>query len=595
MARRVPFGEHQSRAMLFPDVALGDTVAPGVLLTPPFRARAPWLSGTVAATGARAGAKAGAGASGGGSGPGWIADALDVPADAATRTRAAALADRLCAERLGGCFWGVEPRLPPGRVLVCGAAALRGALAAHDPSALVLVGPGRGLAAAGLRLGCTVLTGPVDPWPLLDAAAAVYAEELESLAVLARLVGVPVAGAPPRDRDQVAAAVLLAGTRYASPFAATRIECEAALDIAAEWRRVCRLNRGVGALAGMSFWKRRRMETFFHDGIRPPPHRRSAAGVRRAAGGKAVAAWSSRIPRGLDPAAGGVLRVEDGFIRSAGLGSGFLPPGSVVADAAGIYYDPSRPSDLETLLRVTEFSPGLLARAGALAGRLVAAGVTKYGAAAEPVHLPDAGARRTILVPGQVADDLSVRLGGGDVGGNRELLRRVRAANPGAFVIYKPHPDVEAGHRAGVVPEADLRRDADLVVRGAPMAALIAAVDEVHTLTSLAGFEALLRRKPVTVYGQPFYAGWGLTVDLVPPPRRGRALSIEELTAGLLLLYARYVDPVTELPCPAEVLLDRIATAGAWPETPLMRLRRWQGQVRAAFARRAARRATTAP
>ena len=79
-------------------------------------------------------------------------------------------------------------------------------------------------------------------------------------------------------------------------------------------------------------------------------------------------------------------------------------------------------------------------------------------------------------------------------------------------------------------------------------------VDEVHVNTSLAGFEALLRGKAVTTYGVPFYAGWGLTRDLGPvPARRTAKRSIDELVAAALLIYPRYLDPVTGLPCPAEV------------------------------------------
>ena len=417
--------------------------------------------------------------------------------------------------------------------------------------------------------------------------------------LLARLAGVPVRAAGTGlaacpDAGRIATAALLLGMRYADPFTQRALECEAALDIVAEWRRVTRANRAVGACAGMSFWKRRRMAAFFHDGNRAPPHRRRATSALSAARTRAVAVWSSRIPPGLTASGAGLLRVEDGFVRSFGLGSGFLPPCSVIADSRGIYYDPSRPSDLEVLLRETAFSPELLARARCLIDRLVREGVTKYGAGSAPVALPSgalvalpdaAGGRRRVLVPGQVADDLSVRLGGAGVAGNEDLLARVRAAAPDAYVIYKPHPDVDAGHRAGAVPDAAALRHANLVVRGVPMAALIAAVDEVHTLTSLAGYEALLRGRRVVVHGQPFYAGWGLTEDLAPPPRRGRRLTLEELSAGALLLYPRYLDPVTELPCPAEVLLDRMADRTIWHETGLMRLRRLQGRARAWLTR----------
>jgi capsular polysaccharide export protein len=111
------------------------------------------------------------------------------------------------------------------------------------------------------------------------------------------------------------------------------------------------------------------------------------------------------------------------------------------------------------------------------------------------------------------------------------------------------------------------------------MGELIAAVDEVHCLTSLAGFEALLREKRVVTYGQPFYAGWGLTIDRNPPSRRGRRLSLEQLVAGTLLHYARYFDPLTKLPCPAEVLIARFDNTELWRPSPLVRLRRFEGRI----------------
>jgi capsular polysaccharide export protein len=157
-----------------------------------------------------------------------------------------------------------------------------------------------------------------------------------------------------------------------------------------------------------------------------------------------------------------------------------------------------------------------------------------------------------------VEDDQSWRFGGVDCTGNLDLLRRVRAQEPDAFIIYKPHPDVEAGNRVGVVPDAEVLQFADRIERTPAMPALLAGVDAVHTLTSLAGFEALLRGREVVVHGQPFYCGWGLTRDLAPPPRRGRRLSLTELVAGTLILYPRYLDPITGLPCPPEVLIARL-------------------------------------
>ncbi|MCL2102618.1 MAG: hypothetical protein FWH25_01115, partial [Syntrophorhabdaceae bacterium] len=146
------------------------------------------------------------------------------------------------------------------------------------------------------------------------------------------------------------------------------------------------------------------------------------------------------------------------------------------------------------------------------------------------------------LVPGQVEGDASVRLGGGDISSNIALLREVRAARPDAFILYKEHPDVSCGGRNGKVPEAKLLSLADAVVRNVSMHALITLCHEVHTLTSLAGFEALLRGKPVWTYGAPFYAGWGLTSDRESFERRKPLPSVEHLLAGALLEYPSYYD-----------------------------------------------------
>jgi capsular polysaccharide export protein len=97
---------------------------------------------------------------------------------------------------------------------------------------------------------------------------------------------------------------------------------------------------------------------------------------------------------------------------------------------------------------------------------------------------------------------------------------------------------------------------------------MFAQVDTLHTMTSLAGFEALLRGLPVTCWGRPFYAGWGLTTDMENCERRQRKLTVIELVAGSLILYPRYQDPVTGLPCAPEVLLERLAHPGAWASMP---------------------------
>jgi capsular polysaccharide export protein len=316
---------------------------------------------------------------------------------------------------------------------------------------------------------------------------------------------------------------------------------------------------------------------------------RRALDVAESAGG-AVAVWPSRVPadiekrarsRGID-----VWFIEDGFVRSVGLGSDCTPPASIVLDQHGIYYDASRPSDLEIMLETGQFSPEVLVRAETLMMRLVRNAVGKYQVGRATIALPDDG-RRRVLVVGQVEDDMSVLTSGCGVAGNLDLLRRARAAEPDAMLIYRPHPDVDQGHRRGRIPEVEALRYADVIVREGTMAGLIEQVDAVHVLTSLAGFEALMRSKAVTTHGHPFYAGWGLTTDLAGPvPRRTRRITLPELGAAALILYPRYMDPVTGQRCTPEKLVDRLASPDYRPRlTFAMRFRRLQAAINRAVAR----------
>ena len=66
---------------------------------------------------------------------------------------------------------------------------------------------------------------------------------------------------------------------------------------------------------------------------------------------------------------------------------------------------------------------------------------------------------------------------------------------------------------------------------------------KVWTMTSLLGFEALLRGKPVTCLGAPFYAGWGLTRDMPGVPQHRFSRTLDEVFAASCLLATRYRDP----------------------------------------------------
>ncbi len=606
------------------------TIAQGLLRAPPWGPRrAPWLSMTARTI----------------AGPESPADRLNPARVLISRgwelpallARAAAARHALVASKVGGNWWHGDGKaeLPDGADLALVAidnpasldktalAEMWGAALAENAAArVVVVVPARSRRRINgfVAPGVTVVDKPLDPWAALARADRVYSlgGEIGFLALLAgRSVrcfgeafysgwgvttdGTTVPGRPfPRTVDEIFAGACLVATRYLDPFHRRASSFEDVLAVLADWRKLDEANRPIAVCVGMSFWKRRRIAEFLRSSAGTPVFRRGVRGalaVARTRQAGAIAAWRSRIPAGLVEATAGqgvpLIRVEDGFVRSVGLGSDFLPPASLVLDARGIYFDPSVKSDLDVLLGEAEFDARLIERAGRLIDQLVHRGVTKYnlggglGDGIAPAAWP--AGRRRILVPGQVEDDLSVLLGGGDIRTNLALLARVRADNPDAYILYKPHPDVLAGHRKGAVAESRVRQFADAVTQGGSTAALLGEIDELHTITSLAGFEALLRRRRVVVYGRPFYAGWGLTEDLLPIDR-GRNLTLAQLVAGALILYPRYLDPVTRLPCGPEIVIERLDHPELWRAGPLVWARRLQGSVARWCADRLARR-----
>jgi capsular polysaccharide export protein len=276
--------------------------------------------------------------------------------------------------------------------------------------------------------------------------------------------------------------------------------------------------------------------------------------------------------------------MEDGPLPcAAGSGTDPTAPLSQVIDSSGMYYDPGRPSDLEAWLVNATFLDSDLARARALRKRLLQLSPGLYGMASSdrPLQMSALPNQRVILVPGQVPQDASVRLGCPDIASDAALLAAVRSANPHAHILYKPHPDVVSGNRsAGPVPPNP--RDFDQRVDSANIVACLDAADEVHTMTSLVGFEAVLRGRRVVTYGLPFYAGWGLTEDRHTLARRNRRLSLDELVAGVLLHYPRYVNDLTGEFTTAEWAVERLAATAA-DASPLRRdvLHRWARTVRA--------------
>ena len=449
-----------------------------------------------------------------------------------------------------------------------------------------------------------LLATPISPWQLFDGAIAVYtiSSQMGFEAILAghtpHVFGQPFYAGWGLSKDrkpitgrtrilsraQLFAAAMILYPIWYDPYRDRLCALEDVLDILEAQSRAWRDDHRGWVACGMRLWKRPHLQSIFGRSKRIIFQNNLAKAHHT----------STRHQRNLMVWAGGhqdlafpTTRIEDGFLRSRGLGATLTPPLSLVADRLGIYYDPRAPSQLEQMIANTvTLRPDQKARAERLRQQVIGAGLTKYNAGQTAAEIT--GTRR-ILVPGQVEDDASILTAAGDIKTNLALLTAVRRANPDAIILYKPHPDVEAGLRLGAVPDRDAAASADRVLTNTDPGTLLTQIDEVWTMTSLLGFEALLRNKRVVTYGAPFYAGWGLTHDLGrPPTRRVARPDLLGLLYATLIAYPRYFDPVTRLPCPVEVVVDRLNESAPARHSPINRaLSKLQGLCasRAAFWR----------
>lgn len=486
--------------------------------------------------------------------------------------------------KVGGSFWGAQPDLPAAYVLTRSARAVEHAK---------LLGPSVVLWADGdVQLAddssILVINDLCDPWHVLSGATAFITENIDEIGFVAGLLDVPVHRFEPlQDRlsrvdavDLPLVSEVIAGFRYQNPFSGSAMTAVEAAELCGFWRQLIDSNRDIVGGLGFAFWKQDHVAPLLWNGSEPFSFIRK---LESPVANRSVAVWRSKLaPKAIEDLAGAkiaVVEVEDGFLRSSGLGSDCIPPLSITVDRRGAYFDPSQASDLEDLLEKGSFGEEIIDRARKLRQRILQHGLGKYERGIETIARP-AGTRLTILVPGQVEDDRAVLAGGCGLVSNLDLLRKVREQAPDAYIIYKPHPDVVAGHRRGAISDESCLQYADQVLEDASIGSLIAMVDEVHVNTSLAGFEALMHGKAVSTYGVPFYAGWGLTKDVGSiPARRTARRSLDELSAATLLMYPRYLDPVSRLPCPAEVVVARLVEGEERDPSLLVGMRRLQGKL----------------
>ncbi|ELU1137896.1 capsular polysaccharide biosynthesis protein [Campylobacter coli] len=361
-----------------------------------------------------------------------------------------------------------------------------------------------------------------------------------------------------RSLEEVFCAAYILYSEYFNPYLNQKSDIFDTIHTLAKYKKIEQVNSHTLYFLGFTLWKRWFMKPFFKAKNNKIIFLNSLDELYKANLNPEdkIFIWGKKYDKALlaKDFNNEIFLVEDGFLRSVFLGSDLTRPFSLIVDSKGLYVDPNHPSDLEELLQNHGFDDNLRQRAKKLITTIIQNKFSKYNGLKHE-KLDFNTNKKIILIPAQVEDDASMILGGAGFD-TLKLLQSVRATNKDAFIVFKPHPDVLSGNRKGLKDKDIILKYCDEIIENVSIDSAINACDEVHTITSTSGFDALLRGKKVVVYGKPFYAGWGLTSDLHKIPRRTRVLSLEELVAGVLILYPRYIHPKSKNLCEVELALD---------------------------------------
>lgn len=246
------------------------------------------------------------------------------------------------------------------------------------------------------------------------------------------------------------------------------------------------------------------------------------------------------------------ISLEDGFLRSLGLGVEGALQHSLIVDQSGIYYDATRSSDLEQLiLSATVPNSAELQRSERCMQMLLQYRLSKYNHAPD-YEIPVIEGKSRVLVVDQTVGDVSVKYGMATDTTFHRMLNTAVLEHPDAEIFVKVHPDVIAGKKKSYLLELAKQFNCRILSSAVNPWAVLDIVQHVYVVTSQLGFEALLANKKVTCFGLPFYSGWGLTDDRQQCKRRGVKRSLAQVFHAAYIKYCRYVNPYSGLRCELE-------------------------------------------
>lgn len=254
--------------------------------------------------------------------------------------------------------------------------------------------------------------------------------------------------------------------------------------------------------------------------------------------------------------------IEDGFIRSYGIGLSGEPGLSIIIDDLAPYYDATRASRLETYLASNELIPKeMRTYCQDNIAKIVEYKISKYNAAPDFKLQIGSKNRKKLLLIDQRYGDMSVVCGLADIHTFERMLSDALDYYADWDIIIKQHPDAIKGGKSSYFDKERLyftkcMENVFIIDYDINPYSLIEAVDEVFVCTSMFGFEACMAGKKVHCYGMPFYAGWGITEDKIKISRRNKNRDIIDIFYFSYVCLSRYIDPRTNKQCSIEDLID---------------------------------------
>lgn len=259
-----------------------------------------------------------------------------------------------------------------------------------------------------------------------------------------------------------------------------------------------------------------------------------------------------------------IVLSEDGFIKSIApcwndCAKPFKDSHSVVFDTRAYYFDATQTSSLELMLNDFGLliSPEQRAEARRLIDRIVSCKISRFNH--QPITKANIGrdGKRKVLVIDQTEGDYNVSLALADKDTFKRMLETATKENPDADIVVKSHPYAVAGIKGYF---NDLTENDNIYRYTAPINpySLMESCDKVYVVSSQFGLEALMAGKEVHVFGMPFYAGWGLTIDYQHLNRRTNMRTIEELFYIFYCIYTHWVDPDRGSETTIDAVIDKM-------------------------------------